>query len=103
MTASKGNNLLRFAGNGLSDGFGTSLTNVKLLDKNAKNHIKNGEFTEGIIAGVQIYNKNEITGWTGENIEVGKCKNYNAKWGVNLLCAELDSSHNINIIQNINL
>ena len=89
------NNTLRFEDDGIKDGAGLSIDNVKLL-KNArsKNIVVNGDFELPQLGDRDYQHQNTIAGWNGFDIEIGYGKFYNSKWetmGNNQVC-ELDSS-----------
>jgi hypothetical protein len=105
----KGANILKFEGTGVSDGYGATLTNVKLWNsaQKKKNHIENGNFEQAKKAGGLkiheiIYIAKGPKGWTGE-IEVGQGKIYNSRWGANQWVTELDTTHNTVIQQVVQL
>jgi hypothetical protein len=68
LTLNVGANVLAFAGAGKSDGYGSDLTSVSLIQQGLpSNLIVNGDFSQPAQNGGWSLNKN-IPGWTGDEI-----------------------------------
>jgi hypothetical protein len=95
-----GENKLQFEGTGADDSFGLSIDNVQLVrDATNTNIVVNGNFEQPATgSGWGIYNN--IPGWEGHGIELGKGTIYNSGWGSQVL--ELDGNNNYQITQRWN-
>ena len=83
VSVQKGENVLRFEGAGVKDGFGLSIDNVKLIQiSTGKNIVINGGFERPDLRNKeQKWNMfDNIPGWTGKDIEIGWGKIYNKNW-----------------------
>jgi hypothetical protein len=83
-----GENILRFEGDGKEDSYGLTIDNVKLIkDGTEDNIVVNGGFEQPNLDGKwKVFD--EIPGWKGKGIEVGRGTIYNAAWTSQV--AELD-------------
>ena len=109
----KGDNEIKFQGNGTSNGYGMTIDNVRVLVekfilknplpvKNQNNLLINGDF-EIPSLGNSSKTLTELQGWKlNPNVEIGKGSIYNDNWKSGQV-AELDSNQNTSISQSFNL
>ena len=97
--ANVGENKLSFEGEGTSDGYGVTIDNVTLnRDDTGANIVVNGNFESNNVNGSwNLFNN--INGWNGSNIEVGRGTIYNGAWTSQVV--ELDGNTNFEMTQTI--
>lgn len=105
LEAKAGKNVISFAGLGPSDGYGATITNVKLVrphgcEADNEDLISNGNFHKGhsLGSGWKIF-KDGIGGWQGKDIEIGHGPIYNSGWKRGSYVCELDAAGNSNTLR----
>jgi hypothetical protein len=98
VNAKIGENNIKFEGTGVSDSYGLTIDNVRLVKYGTNiNIVTNGDFEIPCQSGKwSIYDN--ILGWAGHSIEVGAGSIYNHRW--NSQVVELDGNSNSAMTQN---
>ena len=97
---SAGPNSLRLQGAGISDGYGLTIDNVKLIrDGDKTNIVINGDFEEVLSRrNAKIFSN--INGWQGDKFKIGRGTIFNFDWTTNNV-VELDGRRkNTHLAQN---
>lgn len=105
--ANKGYNLIEFEGKGQSNRRGMTIDDVELYCQPGlsinydKNYVINGNFEDpDVKKSWKLFN--DINGWDADHqIEIGRGTLYANQWGNDNQIAELDSTQNIKLYQNI--
>ena len=91
-----GENTLQFEGAGPADGLGLTIDNVRLV-RDGVDIVVNGGFSHPNVYGSwDLFD--DIKGWYGQQIEVGRGSIYNSQWGHSQV-VELDGNSNFAITQ----
>jgi hypothetical protein len=93
-------NKLQFDGTGISDGYGITISNVKLYSgSDSTNVLVNGDFSQPALpVGTWKYISGGIPGWTASTAEVGTRTIYNSAWSAGQ-AIELDTTGNTRYTQ----